>query len=150
MKTIRVETDIEASVETVWAELVAISEFADWNPFITQLDGELAVGNRVAVRILPPGGRAMSFRPTITVLDDCKRLEWLGRVVLPGVFDGRHSFTLAALADGRTRLTQMEQFSGALVPFTGAILKRTAAGFAAMNEALRLRAEVATVAATSL
>jgi hypothetical protein len=87
----------------------------------------------------------MTFRPTITVVEEGKRLEWLGRLVLPGVFDGRHSFLLEDLGDGLTRLTQAEEFSGVLVPLTGTILERTQAGFEAMNQALRLRAERADV-----
>jgi hypothetical protein len=143
MKTIRVVTDIAAPVQTVWAELSAVATYAEWNPFITTFQGELVAGSRLKVRIVPPGGRPMTFRPTVTVVEEGKRLEWLGRLVLPGVFDGRHSFLLEDMGDGSTRLTQAEEFSGVLVPFTRSVLERTHAGFAAMNEALRLRAEQA-------
>jgi hypothetical protein len=141
MKTIRVVTDIAAPVETVWAELSQVDKYAEWNPFITVFQGELVTGSRVKVRIAPPGGRAMTFKPTITVLEERQRLEWLGRLVLPRVFDGRHSFHLETLDEGRTRLTQSEHFSGLLVPLTRTLLEKTRAGFEAMNEALRLRAE---------
>ena len=141
MKIIEVVTDIAAPVQVVWAHLSAVSEYAEWNPFITTFRGELTQGGRVEVRIQPPGGRPMSFRPTITEVEPGKRLEWLGRLVLPGIFDGRHSFQLEALANGRTRLTQAEQFNGILVPLMGAVLGRTRAGFEAMNHALRVRAE---------
>jgi hypothetical protein len=149
VKTIRVATEIAAPVEIVWAELAAVSEYAGWNPFITSFEGDLVAGGRLKVRIAPPGGRPMTFRPTITELEDGKRLEWLGRLLLPGVFDGRHSFQLEAIEPGRTRLTQGEEFSGLLVPFTGKLLERTRAGFEAMNEALRLRAEKAAATQTA-
>ena len=90
----------------------------------------------------------MTFRPTITRMEDREHLEWLGRVVLPGIFDGRHSFHLEALLDDRTRLTQTEEFSGVLVALTGTVLERTHAGFEAMNQALRLRAETTEAATT--
>ncbi|MDQ1603456.1 MAG: hypothetical protein QOE01_1301 [Actinomycetota bacterium] len=141
MKIIRVVTDIAAPVQTVWDELSAVAKYAEWNPFITTIQGELVAGSRLEVTIVPPGGRPMSFRPTITEVEEGKRLEWLGRLVLPGVFDGRHSFLLEDVGDGSTRLTQTEEFSGVLVPFTRTILERTHAGFEGMNEALRLRAE---------
>ncbi len=141
MKTIHVSTDIAAPVEIVWAQLSAVSEYAEWNPFITMFRGELVVGNQLEIRIAPPGGRAMTFRPTVTEVDEGERLEWLGRLGLPGVFDGRHSFHLGALGDDRTRLTQAEEFGGLLVPLMGGVLQRTRAGFAAMNEAIRLRSE---------
>jgi hypothetical protein len=143
MRTIQAVTDIAAPVRTVWSVLTAVPEYADWNPFITSMHGELVVGSRVDVRIEPPGGRPMRFRPTITEVNEGRRLEWLGRLVLPGIVDGRHSFTLADLGHGRTRLTQSEEFSGLLVPFTATVLERTRAGFEAMNEALRARAEKA-------
>jgi hypothetical protein len=143
VKIIRVVTDIAAPAQTVWAELSAVARFVEWNPFITSVQGELVAGGRLKVRIAPPGGRPMTFRPTITAVEDGKRLEWLGRLVFPGVFDGRHSFQLEDLGDGVTRVTQAEEFSGLLVPFARTMLERTQAGFEAMNEVLRLRAESA-------
>lgn len=141
MKSIRVVTDIAAPPETVWTELSAVPTYADWNPFITSARGDLVPGARLELRIEPPGGRAMTFRPTVTEVVTGERLEWLGRLLLPGVFDGRHSFRLEALEGGRTRLTQAEEFSGILVPLVGSVLQRTREGFEAMNEALRERAE---------
>jgi hypothetical protein len=147
MKTIEAVTEIDAPAEAVWAELSAVSTYPAWNPFITSFEGELVAGSRVEVRIAPPGGRPMTFRPTITVIEDGRRLEWLGRLLVPGVFDGRHSFQLEDLGAGRTRLTQSEIFSGVLVALTGTTLERTREGFEAMNQAIRLRAEAATTAA---
>lgn len=141
MKSIRVVTDIAASVEIVWAELTAVSTYAEWNPFITTLRGDLVQGSRLEIRIEPPGGRAMTFRPTITDVVEETRLEWLGRLVVPGLFDGRHSFTLKAVGAAESRLTQEEEFTGILVPLMGTMLGRTLAGFEAMNDALRVRAE---------
>src|SRR5690349_12867329 len=138
MKSISVTTEISAPIETVWANLTAVSQYSAWNPFITTFTGELAVGSRVEVRIEPPGGRPMTFRPTITEVTPGRRLEWLGRFLVPGLVDGRHSFVLEALDESRTRLTQAEEFSGVLVPLMGSMFERTRAGFAAMNEAVRL------------
>jgi hypothetical protein len=148
MKSISVTTQISAPIATVWANLSAVDEYAAWNPFITSFLGELVVGSRVEVRIAPPGGRPMTFRPTITEVTPGRRLEWLGRFLVPGLVDGRHSFQLEAMDDGHTRLTQSEEFRGALVPVMGGMLERTRAGFAAMNEAVRLRAEAATAVST--
>jgi hypothetical protein len=141
MRTIQAATEIAAPAETVWAELAAVSKYAEWNPFIAGLEGALVAGGRLKVRIVPLGGRPMTFRPTVVEVEEGRRLEWLGRLFMPGVFDGRHSFQLEDLGQGRTRLTQAEEFSGFLVPLTGKTLERTRAGFEAMNEALRLRAE---------
>jgi hypothetical protein len=57
----------------------------------------------------------------------------------PGLFDGAHSFTLEPLDDSHTRLVQSESFTGILVWFSGGLLKKTEAGFHAMNTALKER-----------
>ena len=81
----------------------------------------------------------MTFHPTITDLEPERKVAWLGHLLVPGLFDGAHSFTLEPLSDGRTRLVQSETFRGLLVWFSGRLLHNTEAGFAAMNEALRRR-----------
>jgi hypothetical protein len=127
---------IPAPAAVVWATLTDTGRYGSWNPFIPELTGELRPGAKVRLRISPPGGRAMSFAPTVTAVDEGRRLEWLGHLGVPGLFDGRHSFTLEPVDADRTRLTQAERFTGFLVPFTGGLLRRTGAGFEAMNHAI--------------
>jgi hypothetical protein len=137
MRLIESSVIIPAPVEAVWRRLTDTARYPAWNPFITELSGRLQVGAKLRVRIVPPGGKPTSFTPTVTVMEDNRRLEWLGRAGITGLFDGRHSFTLERIDERITRMVQAEQFSGLLVPFTGSLLQRTAAGFQAMNEALR-------------
>ena len=139
MRTITRTVELDAPPQQVWEVLTDTPAHADWNPFITRMDGDLEVGRRIEVRIAPPGGKPMTFRPTVTDVEPAHRLAWLGRFLLPGLFDGAHSFTLEPLAEGRTRLTQSETFRGLLPAFSGGLLQRTEAGFDAMNEALRQR-----------
>jgi hypothetical protein len=105
------------------------------------MTGILEVGERLQVRIAPVGGRAMTFKPRVTVVEPGRRLEWLGTMGLPGLFDGRHSFTLTPIGNGRTNFVQAETFTGALTPFTNTLLSKTEAGFSAMNAALLTRLE---------
>jgi hypothetical protein len=147
VRTLSSTIDIDASPAVVWGVLTDQEAFGDWNPFVTRFAGELVLGGRLEVRIAPPGGRGMTFRPTVTALEPQRRLEWLGRFLLPGVFDGRHLFELVELPDGGTRLTQSETFSGVLVRVSGGTLSSTLDGFEAMNKAIKLRAERVAVAA---
>ena len=124
----------------VWSTLTDTSRYESWNPFIPELTGELQMGAKLRVRIRPPGGRAMTFTPTVTDVAEARRLEWLGHLIIPGLFDGQHSFTLEALDTTTTRFTQAEEFTGVLVRVTGGLLRRTEAGFEAMNEALAAEA----------
>jgi hypothetical protein len=139
MRTITRTVELVATPAQVWEVLTDARAHADWNPFITTMYGALEVGRRIEVRIAPPGGKTMTFRPTVTHVDPAHHLAWLGHLLLPGLFDGAHSFTLEPLPDNRTQLTQSETFRGLLVFLAGGLLQRTEAGFAAMNEALRQR-----------
>lgn len=144
MRTITTTIDLDATPEEVWDALTDTAAYPQWNPFITQVAGTLDVGSRVQLRVAPPGGKPMTFRPIVTAVEPEHRLAWLGRLLVPGVFDGAHSFTLQPTADGRTRLVHSESFRGVLVWFSGGLLDNTAAGFEAMNEALRERLRMTT------
>jgi hypothetical protein len=136
---LRAEIDIEAPPDEVWAHLVDFGSYGDWNPFITTASGSAEPGRRLTLRMQPPGGRAMTFRPTVTRAEPGAVLEWLGRLGVPGLFDGRHRFELTATPAG-THLVQSEAFTGLLVrPLRRSLDTGTRAGFEALNEALRRR-----------
>lgn len=138
---LRTQIDVDAPPPLVWAILTDLAAFPDWNPFITSSEGRVAVGERLTNRIEPSGGKAVTFRPTVTEVDEQRVLEWLGRLVVPGLFDGRHRFELVPNYGG-TRLIQTERFTGVLVPlFKKRLDTGTRAGFEAMNTALKARAE---------
>ena len=132
---------VATPVADVWKVLTDLPGYGAWNPFITDAVGTLVVGERLRLTIQPPGGRAMEFRPWVTAVEEHHYVEWLGRLALPGLFDGRHSFTLTTITSGRTLIQQSESFTGVLVPFSGSVVARTRAGFEAMNRALARRAE---------
>jgi hypothetical protein len=137
------QIDIDAPPSVVWAQLADTDAYADWNPFVRRLSGQLSKGERLTVEIAPPGGRVMTFTPTVLAADPGNELRWLGRVVVRGLFDGEHSFRLQELPGGRTRLTQSERFRGLLVRPFGGTLEKTRLGFEQMNRALKRRAEAA-------
>jgi hypothetical protein len=90
----------------------------------------------------PPGGRAATFKPTVTIADPPTTFAWLGRLGIPGLFDGRHRFDLEPGPNGGTLLRHRESFSGILVPFLRSSLDgATREGFEQMNQALKARAE---------
>ena len=122
-----------------------VTDFAaypEWNPFIRSISGELHEA-RSEVRIEPPGARAMTFKPTVRAVEASRELRWLGRFLLPGVFDGEHSLRIEPLDGGRSRFVQSESFSGLLVGLVKGTLVKTEAGFEQMNTALKARVEQA-------
>jgi hypothetical protein len=121
--------------------LTDTGSFATWNPFLRRADGELRPQSKLDVQIAPPGARAMSFKPTVLAVEPERELRWIGHLIVPGFFDGEHSFRLESLDSGGTRFTMAEQFSGLLVPFFGGTIDKTQSGFQQMNVALKARAE---------
>lgn len=96
---------ISAPTENVWETLTDLDGYRTWNPFITAAPGTMNLGKRLQLTVQPPGGQAMTFRPWVTPRTSPLH-EWLGRLGLPGVFDGRHSFTLTPMMGGRTLIQQ--------------------------------------------
>jgi hypothetical protein len=137
------QIDIDAPPAAVWQHLVDTDAYGEWNPFIRRLTGNVAVGERLAIRIAPPAAREMSFRPVVLAVEAESELRWLGRVLIPGLFDGEHSFHLEMLPGGRTRFTQRERFRGLLVGFSKTTLAKTRDGFEQMNVGLKQRVEQA-------
>ena len=141
MKPVSSSIVISAPQERVWAILTDFAAYPEWNPFMQSISGPLKVGERLSVRIQPPGGKSMSFRPKILIVKPNQELRWMGRLILPGLFDGEHYFQLTPAKD-RTLLKQGENFSGLIVQLMGSsTFEQTGRGFAGMNEALKKRAE---------
>jgi hypothetical protein len=141
MRELRREIDIEAPPAAVWAVLIDTRSNSEWNPFMPRLSGELREGAKLEVRIEPPGGRAMSFKPTVLRVEPDRELRWLGRLLVPGIFDGEHILHIEPLDQTRSRFTQAERFSGILVRLFRSTLDKTELGFEQMNDALKVRAE---------
>lgn len=141
--TISTTVDIDAIPQAVWAVLTDFAAYGEWNPFMDRIQGTPEVGARLIVHMSPPGGRGMTFKPTVLAATPARELRWLGTLGVRGLFDGEHSFVLTPNADGSTRLAHAERFSGVLVAALKGTLKNTGAGFEAFNQALKERVETA-------
>jgi hypothetical protein len=140
MKKIRTEILIDAPIETVWNVLIDREAWPTWNPFIIESTQPLILGKKIR-NVMRNGARTLVFKPKITDFQPYKRLEWLGHLGIPGLFDGRHSFELQKL-NGQTLLVQGEYFGGMLrKPIMKKIGQQTLENFMAMNQALKARCE---------
>jgi hypothetical protein len=84
------------------------------------------------------------MHPTILAVEPRRELRWLGRLGLPGLFDGEHGFRIEADATSRDRVrfVQEERFTGVFAPIIMRFIGGSARqGFEAMNYALKSRAE---------
>ena len=87
---IRAQVEIDASPEAVWKVLMDFDSYPSWNPFIRRVEGRAEIGSKLTARLEPPTGRGMTFRLMVTTLRPCEAFGWLGRLAVPGVFDGAH------------------------------------------------------------
>jgi hypothetical protein len=141
MQTLHASIEVDASAEHVWRTITDFASYPDWNPFIVRAEGRLAVGERLHITIAAPGYRPVSFRPRLLDVEPGRRMRWLGRTLLPGLFDGRHSLMVETLGEGRSRFTSHEEVSGILLPVLGKVMRQSQAGFEELCRAVKARAE---------
>jgi uncharacterized protein YndB with AHSA1/START domain len=56
MKQLHTEIEISAPAERVWELLTDFASYPQWNPFIRNISGLPASGERLEVRLEPSGG----------------------------------------------------------------------------------------------
>ena len=138
---IRSELEIAAPAAEVWGILTDFPRYQEWNPFITEFKSDGVVGNPLRLLLSLPEGRDYRIKATLLRNDADYELRFRAHLLLPGLFDGEHFLRVQAVDPRRTRFVQGENFSGALLRFSGRTLTKVARGFDYMNEALKRRAE---------
>jgi hypothetical protein len=139
-RTIQTEVTINASSSKVWGVMMDFEAYPQWNPFIRQMSGTARPGGQLTIE-LNLSGSTLTFQPTVLVVQPERELRWIGRLFIPGIFDGEHSLIIEPQGASRVHLVQSETFNGVLVPFSGPILGDTERGFQEMNLALKKQVE---------
>lgn len=141
-KEIKTQITIEATPDRVWEVLTDFEKYSGWNPFIKSIQGKVQTGEKIIVRLEPPGAKGMTFKPRVLAFDKNKQFRWIGHLFFPGLFDGEHRFELIDNGNGTTTFIQAEKFKGILVRMLSKMLDgSTLNGFKAMNERLKIEAE---------
>lgn len=128
-----------APPERVWSVLTDLESYPEWNPFFVNADGKLRVGESLEVTMQPVGKDQQSFSPEVLMLEPGRKLVWQGRLGIPWLFDGTHTFSIERIGAHTVRFTQHEDFAGAFVPFVS--FEPYHQGWERMNAALKRRAE---------
>lgn len=141
-KVIYTDIRIHAPLEQVWETFIDFKSYPGWNPFIRSLEGPLVPGSQLKVHLQPRGQKGMTFTPELLVNGEGREFRWIGKLLIPGLFDGEHVFQLRDNGDGTTTFVQFERFRGILVPFLAKMLDgATRQGFMDMNQALKDKCE---------
>ena len=141
MKEVYSEIQINASASVVWDILTDFEKFGEWNPFIKEISGTLKEGSELRIFIEPPNSKGMEFKPTLKKVETEKKIQWLGKIWIPKLFDGEHSLTINQIDDNTVLFIQKERFTGIFIPFFSKLLKNSKSGFEMMNQNLKQRAE---------
>jgi hypothetical protein len=136
--SIQTQVEINAPAKDVRAVLYGFADYPKWNPFIVKVDGKVAHGSQVFVTVKPVGKAEISGNTVVTLMTD-DHLAWTGSLAIPGLFSGSHDFIIEEIGPGKTVFHNNESMSGIIIPFYD--FKPTEAGFEAMNQALKKRAE---------
>ena len=143
MRVLEKTIEIDATPDEVWAVLTDFDDYSDWNPFVTSISGPAEKGARLAAVLAPPGGRAITMKPTVRVAEADRRFAWLGHLGVPGIFDGAHEFLIEPGADGTTVFTRTRYVPRRARAVRGRGADEDRAGFDLMNQALKDRVEAA-------
>jgi hypothetical protein len=138
VRTFEASIGIRASAEAIWTILIDTARYPAWNPTITGIDGIIAPGTRIVLRVRLDPKRA--FPLTVAALEPPRRMVWRGGMPL-GLFTGTRTFTLAAAADGTTAFHMRESFSGLLAPLVSRFLPDMQPEFDEFAAALKREAE---------
>ena len=142
---------IDAPLETVWAVMMDLDAYGEWNPFLLRAECPTppAPGDPIVLHVRWPNGRTTRSPERISLVEPPHQDGSATRATLAYVYEGLPARLglvrgtrfqrLSQVAGGPTVYDTVEEFSGPLVPLAGPA--RVADGFRRHAEALKIRAE---------
>ena len=140
MKEIEGSVEIDAPIERVWEVLTDFKAYSKWNPFITQMSGELKEGSIFDVVVKIPGRKDSHFKSKLVKIADKQELIFNG-TIKKGMLTDDHLFKLESLGENKTKMFQSIAFKGFMSYFAGSTIKDGKKGLDMMNSALKVRCE---------
>ncbi len=138
MKEYRASTMIEATPETIWAILTDAARYPEWDLGVDRIDGNIALGEKIAAHSKLRPGRA--FPVKVSEFVPGRKMVWSGGIPL-GLFRGERTFTLTPRGNGVTEFTLREVFSGPLISVFGRSIPDLTSSFEQFAAGLKSRAE---------
>ena len=119
---LRLETEIDAPPERVWALLADFATWDQWNPTLRSPSGPPVPGAEVRMK-LRLGPLTVPMRQQIREVDPPRKLVWRSRQLVPeALLDVVREFRIEPLDGGRSLLVQSEKTTGWLAGFEVSLL----------------------------
>jgi uncharacterized protein YndB with AHSA1/START domain len=107
-----VKVEIRASASTIWKLLTDAAKFPSWNSTVTSIDGTIAAGEKLALRV--PAAPKRVFKPKVIELVPNEKMVWAEGAA--PMFKGVRTYTLSPNSNGTTEFTMTEVLRGLAVP----------------------------------
>ena len=116
MRSFEASTRISAGPDAVWAALVDVGSWRDWDSGVDRVEGRVGLGERLTVYATMI--RSRPFSVTVTELRPGESMRWRGGLPA-GLAVIDRTYSLDAQDDGGTVLTVREDHSGPLAGLLG-------------------------------
>ena len=136
------EVTIDASPETVWRILTDVQRYPQWNPYIRELHGKLALAESIEFRFALFWGITLPAQACVLAAVAEHELRWAGHLLWDRLFRAEHYHIIEPISERAVRFAHGERFSGVLTMVLVPFLRIWAPGrYRAVNLALKQRAE---------
>jgi uncharacterized protein YndB with AHSA1/START domain len=132
-----INTTIHASPDRIWALLTDAAGFPRWNSTVTSIDGEIAEGRTLKLKVATAPERV--FKPKVSKVESGRSMIWSDGMA--PMFKGVRTFTLTPNGDGSTEFSMKEEFRGLMLPLIKGSLPDFAPVFEAYADDLKRAAE---------
>lgn len=132
---------VKAPAHVVWEILSDLPNWREWNPLYPEARGVIGFGELLTLTVAFPGRGRRTIRPRILDWAPNEAIHWKQGALL-GLVDSTRYLEIEAMSDTGCIFSNGQLFDGLLGPRYGRWNRRTLrAGFTALGEALRDRAE---------
>jgi hypothetical protein len=132
---------VKAPANVVWEIISDLSSWREWNPLYPEAEGVVAYGERLTLTLAVPGAKPRVIRPAILDWAPDEAIHWR-LSMLGGLVATTRYLEIETMSETGCIFSNGEIFTGLLGPTVARQVRRPIrAGFAALGEAVRERAE---------
>lgn len=117
-RSVAVAVRIDAKPDRVWSLLTNAEDFPRWNSTITSMEGTIAVGEKVSLKV--PIAPDRTFNLKVVEMVPEQKMVWADGFA--PMFRGVRTWTLSEGEDGSTSFHMAEVMTGLMLPMIGGSL----------------------------